>query len=177
MVTDTVSCYMDGRYSGCICTVLPLIEGAIWAFADYYNFIEKNLFSVTDAKKHLKLKNGKTVKDFTIGDLLKRSELSDFFDAGFIDYYCNELYNERNPILHGKDISGFNQVNSAKKLLTFDFLTERMENYFKSVYERQMDGLLSEPIINKLLARKALTKQDHKTISVNSAKLAKERND
>jgi len=176
MVNDTVSCYKNELFSSCLCTILPLIEGVIWAFADYYNFIEKNLFSEIDGKKHIRLLNGKLAKDYTIGDLLKRTVLSEFFDDNFISYFCDELYNERNPILHGKEVKGFSKINAAKKLLTFDFLSDRMEMYFKEVNERQMDMLLGETILNKLLAGEPMSDEDHVSLSSNSRKILKIKN-
>jgi len=176
MVKDAVSCYRSELFSSCLCTILPLIEGALWAFADYYNFIEKNLFTELEGKKHIRLLNGKLAKDYTIGDLLKRTVLVEFFDDNFISYYCDELYNERNPILHGKEVKGFSKINAAKKLLTFDFLTDRMEMYFKDVNERQMDLLLGETILNKLLAGEPMSDEDHLTLSSNSRKMLEIRN-
>ncbi|WP_183562525.1 hypothetical protein [Mucilaginibacter sp. SP1R1] len=176
MVNDTVSCYKNELFSSCLCTILPLIEGALWAFADYYNFIEKNLFTEIDGKKHIRLLNGKLAKDYTIGDLLKRTVLSEFFDDNFISYFCDELYNERNPILHGKEVEGFCKINAAKKLLTFDFLSDRMEMYFKEVNERQMDMLLGETILNKLLAGEPMSDEDHVSLSSNSRKMLEIKN-
>ncbi|MCL2245892.1 MAG: hypothetical protein FWC10_02125 [Lentimicrobiaceae bacterium] len=151
-------------YVSSICTALPLIEGSIWAFAEYYNFTEQNLYTEINHQRHLLLTTGNNSKEYTVGDLLKKSNLSDFFDEHFINYYCDELYNERNPILHGKEVNNFNKLNCAKKIMTFDYMTDIMNAYIKEQYFKNMDDLLGTRITEKILNGEALDDADRKEI-------------
>lgn len=160
-------------YASSICTALPLIEGLLWNFAEYYNHILGTIFNTDNSSKQLIFSNGTVVKDYTIGDLLKRSKISDFFDEHFIAYYCDELYNERNPILHGTDIISFNELNSSKKILTIDYLTDVMNDFIKQQFFSNMDDLLGERIINKLMTGQQLSYSDKKEIQ-DKVKLKKE---
>jgi hypothetical protein len=152
-------------YASSICTALPLIEGSIWAFAEYYNSVEKNLFIRVNKERHLILTTGKKAKDYTVGDLLKKSNLTDFFDENFINYYCDELYNERNPILHGKELNNFNKLNCAKKIMTFDYMTDSMNAFIKKQHFKNMDELLGTRITEKMLNLQPLDDVDRKEIA------------
>lgn len=152
-------------YASSICTALPLIEGSIWAFAEYYNSVEENLFTEINGERNLVLTTGNNSKDYTVGDLLKKSNLTDFFDEHFINYYCDELYNERNPILHGKEVGNFNKLNSAKKIMTFDYMTDSMNAFIKQQYFINMDELLGTRITEKMLNREPLDEIDRKEIA------------
>jgi len=152
-------------FASSICTALPLIEGLIWEFAEFYNNLNHNIFKNISGERYLILTNGKTIKDYSIGNLLKRSKLCDFFDENFINYYCDELYNERNPILHGNDIISFCKLNSSKKILTIDYLTDVMNDLFKRHFFSNMDEMLGDRILNKVLDRKPLNDKDKREIA------------
>jgi hypothetical protein len=147
-------------YASSICTTLPLIEGSIWAFAEYYNSVENNLFTEINNERYLILTTGNNSKNYTVGDLLKKSNLSDFFDEHFINYYCDELYNERNPILHGKEVGNFNKLNCSKKIMTFDYMTDSMNDFIKEQYFKNMDELLGTRITEKMLNKQPLDDTD-----------------
>lgn len=162
-------------YASSICTALPLIEGSIWAFAEYYNSVEKNLFTEINNERYLVLTTGNNSKDYTVGDLLKKSNLTDFFDEHFINYYCDELYNERNPILHGKVVNNFNKLNCAKKIMTFDYMTDTMNSYIKEQHFKNMDELLGTRITEKMLNGQPLDDIDKKEIEEKVTKKIKEK--
>jgi hypothetical protein len=151
-------------FASSICTALPLIEGCIWAFAEYYNSVKKNLFTEINGERHLILTTGNNSKDYTIGDLLKKSNLTDFFDEHFINYYCDELYNERNPILHGKEVDNFSKLNSSKKIMTFDYMTDHMNAFIKQQHFKNIDDLLGTRITEKMLNAEPLEEIDRKEI-------------
>ena len=76
-------------------------------------------------------KNGKLITDPTIGSLLQHSFLGNILDEYFINYFCDDLYNERNPVLHGRNVSNFNERNASKKLATIEYLLDAIESYNK----------------------------------------------
>lgn len=175
MLHDSLHSYENNRYAACICTCLPLIEGCILKFADYYHRVTGSLFDYKDGKKLLRLSNGTLHKDFTIGDLLKRSTLSTFFDKAFIDYFCDELYNERNPILHGQDVSNFTQLNAAKKVMTFSYVTEVMDDFMKQQYFDGMDKLFSDELFEKFINQLPITDDDRTQVKQRIEQQSKKR--
>lgn len=150
LLGSSIDAYCNKNYAATICTCLPLIESSIMKFAEYYHFYTGSLFTQIKDKKHLILKTGSHVKDFTIGDLLKNSELSTFFDSAFISYFCDDLYKERNPILHGEEVDGFSKLNAAKKILTFDYVVKVMEGFIFRQYQECMDKAMDNEIYEKL---------------------------
>lgn len=164
VLRDCIYSFEHELYISSICTAFPLIEGSIWVFAQYYNFIEKNLYTEINHHRYLILTTGNNIKEYTVGDLLKNSNLKYFFDENFITYYCDELYSERNPILHGKEVNNFSKLNCAKKIMTFDYITDIMNDYIKEQYFKNMDELLGIRITEKMLKGQALDEEDRKEI-------------
>lgn len=150
ILKSMIETYSAKNYPATICTCLPLIEGSIMKFAEYYHFYSGGIFIQQDHKKFLLLKTGSQKRDFTIGDLLKNSALSTFFDDVFITYFCNDLYNERNPILHGTEVEVFNKLNAAKKILTFDYVVKVMDKFIFERYQKDMDEAMDDEIYEKL---------------------------
>lgn len=60
---------------------------------------------------------------------MQHTVLGDFLDLKFIDYFCNELYRERNEILHGNADDFATELNAAKKLATIEYLLITINNH------------------------------------------------
>ncbi|QYX51114.1 hypothetical protein K3F44_16020 [Pseudomonas sp. S07E 245] len=131
VVKDVLACFKQKIYSAAVCTALTIIEGVLWDFSREYNHIADVKIYHDDECSVLLLASGKTMEKFTIGNLLKQTGLGDLFDKHFISYFCDELYNERNPILHGQDTESFTVKNSAKKIATIEFILRRIEKFNK----------------------------------------------
>ncbi len=86
------------------------------------------------------LLSGRIDDEPTIGTLLKKSGFSKFFDLEFIRYFCDELYNERNPMLHGENFSQATMENATKKLATLEYLFSIMRTFM----ERKIIGNFEE---------------------------------
>lgn len=73
----------------------------------YYTEIEqKDILNLSDFMKIKK-----------IGFLLKETAFRFYFYADFIDYFCDELYDERNEILHGRILDFATKESAIKKIL------------------------------------------------------------
>jgi len=151
VVQNCVLTYSQGLFSSVMYSILPTIEGILWNFADLYDKVEKPLFKVVNSKRVLLQSNGKEMMNFTIGDLMNKTAIKDFFDEHFISYFCNELYNERNSILHGVDLNSFNKTNCAKKLLTFEYLTGIINDFITQHFFSEMNNIFDDNKLKKII--------------------------
>lgn len=134
VIYQAVLCYENKWYAAFLYTILPIIEGILWRYSLYLNSInEAKIYTAPNTSSVITL-SGKIVTEPTIGTLLSNSEFSKFFDLEFIQYFCNELYNERNPMLHGKNFSQVTMENATKKLATLEYLLVAM----KTMVERKI---------------------------------------
>ena len=144
-IEQIIENHKTGRYASAINLIFPLIESFFWIFAAYIHkhkkqIIFKNLRlnSFWDFNKR-SLKNlvlvstsGKEMKDPKIRDLISRTHLKNYLYEELVEYYVEELFEERNPILHGNSIDYDTEVNSAKKIVCLNNLinifTEEITN-------------------------------------------------
>jgi len=130
IIKQAITCYDNKLYAPSICTSLTLIEGLLWSFSEEIHNQHGEIYQ-DDSYKILKLNSGKTTENLSIGTLLDHSKFGDIFDTHFIAYFCEELYKERNPILHGKDITSFTKINASKKIATIEFIINIIHDYNK----------------------------------------------
>lgn len=150
IISDVINCFNNKIYSATICTALTVIEGILWDFSKEHNaFADKKIYN-NDQHEELILLSGKSVSNFTIGTLLTQTTLRDFFDANFIAYFCDELYNERNPILHGRDTEAFTRENSAKKIATIEYILHRIQDHNKKSTMQRLDKNLPPELKNRI---------------------------
>jgi hypothetical protein len=167
IIKSAVKNYREEMYESSIYTLFPLLEGILWHFSFFYDYCGNKIYEVVEGKKSLLTANGKYLQKFSVGDLLRNSNFNKFFDEKFVEYYCEELYNERNPLLHGREVKNLNKINNAKKLLTFDYLTDSMNSFLQIEYNKKLDSLLGDELVHKLLNKIPLTKEDKQRISEN----------
>jgi hypothetical protein len=80
----------------------------------HFTEIVKKDFSALSLRKD---KNGNLIKIKTIRILLKETAYRFYLYVDFIEYFCNELYDERNEILHGRILNFGTRENATKKIL------------------------------------------------------------
>jgi len=109
---ETIVGYRKGLYKISSRTMLSLIEGIIWDFAWWWNrksgsIIDKSI-KLEDFRKlkfRLLKPDGQEInaREPTIGLLLRNTKFGEEFYFEFVEYYCEELFRERNPALHGRN--------------------------------------------------------------------------
>jgi hypothetical protein len=57
-----------------------------------------------------------------IRDLISKTHLKNYLPEEVVEYYVKELFEERNPILHGNSVDYDTEVNSAKKIICLNNL-------------------------------------------------------
>lgn len=134
-VEQIIENHRAGRYASAINLILPLIESFFWVFAAYIHKHKKQrifksliLKSFWDFNKRsfknivLVSTNGKEIKDPKIRDLISRTNLKNYLYEELVEYYVEEFFEERNPILHGNSTDYDTEVNSAKKIICLNNL-------------------------------------------------------
>jgi hypothetical protein len=80
----------------------------------HYTEVEQKDLSILSLRENDK---GEMIKIEDIGTLLKKTAFRFYLYADFIEYFCNELYAQRNEILHGRDLDFGTVENAVKKTL------------------------------------------------------------
>lgn len=145
-VEQIIENHKAGRYASAINLILPLIESFLWVFASYIhknrkqkifkrlrlkNFWEFNRRSFK--KLVLITKDGKEINNPKVRNLLSNTYLKDYLDGGVVEYFVEELFEERNPILHGNSIDYDTELNSAKKIVCLNNLIKRATDEITNV--------------------------------------------
>ena len=154
-IEEAISCYRSDLFASTIYTALPIIEGILWRFAEYLFRSGVRIF----AKQHDKISlirkdDDSEIKEPTIGSLLKLTRFGNYFDLYFIEYFCSELYNERNPILHGKDVDFNSKINAAKKIGTIEYIATTIKDYIEKNILKSYGEHMPKEIIDKLIDKK-----------------------
>jgi len=145
-IRQALLCYENKWYTAFLYTVMPIIEGILWNYSSYVHAIgEAKIYAATNSTSIINL-SGKIVSCPTVGTLLRDSEFSKFFDLEFIQYFCDELYNERNPMLHGRSFSQVTMENATKKLATLEYLFVAMKTMVEGKIISNFEKLPSDSI-------------------------------
>ncbi len=136
VIEEVLACYELKYYSAVVCVALTIIEGLLWDFSLFIHQKEKNIYTdIEEGNINLNF----LCKRYTIGHIIKNTDFKNKLYVPFIDYFCDELYNERNPILHGNNTNCFTQVNAAKKIATIEHILNMIDNYSKQAIKNYLE--------------------------------------
>lgn len=149
---EIVENYKGGRYRIAATGLLPLIEGIIWEFAWWWNNVNRNLFDrpITHseynsgkAEYYLLKPNGSKVKGRpNIGSLLRQTKFGEDVYFEVVEYLVAELFEERNPPLHGRDPF----YGTQKKAAALIFVVETLERQITEAIKKMVGKDLLERI-------------------------------
>lgn len=148
-ILEIINCYKNSMYSACICLCFTLIEGITWDFTIYLQETKKLIYNDTTYSS-IKTLNGNILRNPTIGDMINQTYLNSIFDDTFIKYFCEELYNERNPVLHGRETQKFNKENASKKLATLEYIITTIESYIKNQFKENMKNNIPKEVKERI---------------------------
>ncbi len=123
-IDQAIDNYRRKGYAAVVNLLLPQIEGIIWQFSVYLHNIGLKIYD-TDEKLDIRKRRyygvcGKKgiipADNQTLRILLTETTMSNEIFAPLIEHLCSELYDERNLVLHGIDLSYDSKDNAAKKL-------------------------------------------------------------
>lgn len=134
---EAVKAFKQELYRVCSVTLLSLIEGLIWSFAWWWNERKGPIFdrslsqeSYKNTKFELETKNFKKITKPTVGDLLRNTIFGDEIYDEFVEFYCEELFSERNPVLHGKEP----KYGTSKKAATLLYVTQIVMSHITKAF-------------------------------------------
>ena len=151
-IEEIIKCYRQQMYAASICTALSVIEGILWDFSYYLNGRCINLYKDKSHSTAIN-KSGKDIKKATIGYLLQQTAFGDLFDEYFVKYFCDELYSERNPIMHGMHRSYCSVENASKKLATIEYLLDAINEYIQKEYMEALDKNVPDNVKVEILSK------------------------
>jgi hypothetical protein len=151
---EIVDSYKGGRYSIAATSLLPLIEGIIWEFAWWWNNINANLFDrpITHSEYnsgkteyYLLKPDGSKVKGRpNIGRLLRQTKFGDDVYFEVVEYLVAELFEERNPALHGRDPFYGTQKKAAALIFVVETLERHITGAIKEVVGKDLIGRIKK---------------------------------
>ncbi len=135
LVEEIIRNYQDNRYASTVAFALTQIEGAIWDIAiTLHNIGVETIFNKSkigfEEHRSFKLINEKGVlidTEPTVGLLVRCTQLKKYIYAPFLDYCAQELFKERNPILHGRKTTFGTKIEANKKLLALEMMLSTLQ--------------------------------------------------
>ncbi|EGK59178.1 hypothetical protein HMPREF9081_1748, partial [Centipeda periodontii DSM 2778] len=142
----------DNRLNSAMIVLFSLIEGLLWAFSYEVNQIEKVYVEQGVIHDHI---NNCDFESTRIRDVLQRSAVREYLDDDFLHEFCNELYEERNLVLHGNiicfDNCESNFVCLIQKIFVLDYILNSVIEVYEKILFKILDENFTEDRIQELL--------------------------
>lgn len=152
LLDDVLSLLTKERYDSSIIIMLVIIEGVLWDMSREVHKINKVFASETELYD---CKTNKRFESTRIRDIVERTHVSDYLDSEFLKYFCKELYEERNKILHGRMLCcecDNLEISIIKKVFTLDYLLANIIDLYKKnlfyIWDSQFDENKIEEFLN-----------------------------
>ncbi|MDZ7850335.1 MAG: hypothetical protein U5K70_05835 [Halodesulfurarchaeum sp.] len=139
IIKEVISNYRDERYASVINLILPQIESFVWIYAAYLQEHKNEEILLNADFDHfwnfnprdyddLSLKNtsGNEIKSPNVKDLISETVVQNYLNEDMTEYFVDELFVERNPILHGNVANYHSEVEASKKIIFFNNLLDRV---------------------------------------------------
>ncbi len=161
---EAVQSFNTGQYRVCSTAVLPIIEGLIWEFAWWWNRENGGLFDRSISRSEYKdvsrfqllRKDGTNVKGRpNVGKLLRQTSFGEEVYFEIVEYLVIELFEERNPVLHGREPD----YGSRRQAAALIFVVETLERAITKWLMKQM----GKTLINSL-KRSQSTEEERLTV-------------
>ena len=148
LIIEIVSLLSEGYLESARIVSFVLIEGILWQIINEVNKKENFIQSKNNEFVNL---HGTTFQSTRIRDIIKQTVVSKYVDSDFIEHFCDELYDERNPVLHGSD-----QCCSCPnagiclfgKVLVLDYVIEKLielqKNNIFSMWDKMPDAVKTQ---------------------------------
>ncbi|EJN6829766.1 hypothetical protein [Photobacterium leiognathi] len=151
VLREIVAAYNAGHFSLCVYAALPMIEGLLW---DIANYVQRTGGSIFNSESDAIVKGSeKVIKKPKIRQIVSETDLSSDLDSEFINYFCSELYDERNGALHGRVIPDVSAENAGKKIVTIEYLLDFIATLHQDKLFKHLENSLSSEYIDELLEK------------------------
>lgn len=161
LFNEALDSYKDNRFSVAATALLPLIEGIIWEFAWWWNRENGGLFDrplthdeFKEGTAYQLLKsNGSIVKGRpNVGKLLRQTKFGEEVYFEVVEYLVVELFEERNPTLHGREPGYGTKKKAAALMFVVETLEREITGAIKKVIGRNLIEKLSKDELKSLTA-------------------------
>jgi hypothetical protein len=143
---ELIQSFRNSQFKVCSLASLALIEGLIWTFAIWWNVDNGPIVDRTitpekfkNGRFNLINRHGNEMKTSpTIGLLLRNTSFGDEFSLEIVEYFCQELFTERNPVLHGREPYYGSGTKAAVLLFVIQALERQITDAFKEYYSQSL---------------------------------------
>lgn len=151
IITEIIDSIHDRRFEVSFLSIYIEIEGLLWDFAFEINKNE-DIFDKNDetGKSLIDVETGNSFKSDRIRDVIERTAMKNFIDSKFIKDFCEEIYEERNLILHGR-LNCFSGCHNdvfciTQKLMSIDYILDLLIAEFQKNLFKQLDSMQPDVI-------------------------------
>lgn len=150
---EIIETFRNSRFKVCSTSLLPMVEGMLWEFAWWWNSVHGGVFDRPIKRIQYKNRTGFRLLDPdgkrvggrpNIGALLRKTKFGEVIYVEFVEYLVEELFDERNPVLHGRDPKYGNDKKAAALLL----VVEAIEREITKESKEEMGRILLNVIAN-----------------------------
>lgn len=149
LIKDIFDNINEKRYDSALIVIFSIIEGMLW---DLTIEINKNDKIYEGNNKIYDCDSNATFESKRIRDVLERSRAKKYLDKDFLKEFCTGLYEERNPVLHGRQICSECKNQSIciiKKIFALDYIIDRLISvYQKNLFDKFEEIFDENKIIN-----------------------------
>lgn len=151
LVNDIFANINEKRFDSALIIIFSVIEGMLWDLTKEINKIKKIYVTQNDIYDCDKKCNFQSKR---IRDILERTYAKEYLDEEFLKEFCNELYEERNPVLHGGQIC--NECSEQgicilKKIFTLDYIIDRLISIYQENLFQIFDEMFDRKKIDEFL--------------------------
>ncbi len=138
LLNSIMTNFQNKYYDSAMIIAFSVIEGLLWELSYEVNKKEKvygdNVAIMYDCKKKEEFQSNR------IRDVIERTAVKKYLDPEFIKEFCKELYEERNPVIHGNSVCHYECKKLGmcfiKKLFVLDYLLNTIEEvYQKTLFD------------------------------------------
>ena len=155
VIIEILDSLVDRRFEIAMLSMYVEIEGLLWDLSIEVHKID-HIFDESDktGKSLLEISTNKVFETTRIREVLERTALKNHVDIQFIRDFCDDIYEERNPILHGRQncFAGCkgNVVCLMQKLMALEYVMGLVVGEFQKNLFNQWDNMPPD-VIDRLV--------------------------
>lgn len=140
-------------YDSALIIMFSVIEGLLWDLSIEINKKEQIFMGPSEMYDCNKKEQFQSTR---IRDVIERTAVNHYLDKAFIKEFCEELYEERNPVLHGNCVCSHNKCGQQgicfiKKLFVVDYLIDTLEEIYQKNLFDEWDNAFDQNKIDEFL--------------------------
>ena len=157
LLREIPTAFSSGLYGSVINLTLPQIEYLMWQYAAFIDTkgnidildVDYDEIWNFDYREHNDLKiinsNGNKNESPTVGALVENTDLNTHLSSRLVRYFGDELFSDRNPILHGNSSDYYSELEAAKKIV---FLNRVSEQLVDTITEMYVDEIVKKGVLD-----------------------------